>query len=306
MYKIDDEFRPPGRVFMKATRESSESNHNNNVVDVPVIVRKSNLKPSSSSALAPYYTTSSIDSNSNGGRRGSAITTNLDDRAIQFEHEVKHEKTIEALITEYPSYRPSDLPRLMDVGGGSGSDMSSRDLVVINNSGRGPVLCSNRHSRYENDAYVNKVVRNKRINNEVLGSSMETTRVAQAAPDGHRRMTTHVVRKITTVSRAEESAHPEQQQDGGRSVTTRETSQVAFQSITDGGGPKKAKVIINYHSNYYYECVCVGVGKGRQILSGGAAAPLTMRLHLTACCCLRTGIAVHSLLRGVLLLLWCC
>lgn len=209
MYKIDDEFRPPGRVFMRATRETTTSDNSSSAVDV-VPVRKSNLK--------------------------SAITTNLDDRAIQFEHEVKHEKTIEALVTEYPSarhYAPphhsNNLPQLMDSN-------SSRELVVHTRSGPNLAVQS-RHSYYDNDPGVHKVVRNKRLATEVLGSSMETTQVAQDVPDGHRRLTTHMVRKITTMSRAEESAYPE-----GGNVVHRETKQFAYQSITDGGGPKKSKV----------------------------------------------------------------
>lgn len=209
MYKIDDDFRPAGRVFVRATRETSDGSS-----DVPA--RKSNLK--------------------------SAITTNLDDRAIQFEHEVKHEKTIEALVTEYPSryyahpHHSHNAPQqLMD-----GSNSSSRELVVHTKSGPNLAVQS-RHSYYDNDPSVQKVVRNKRIATEVLGSSMETTQVAQEVPDGHRRLTTHMVRKITTLSRAEESAYPE------GNVVHRETKQqFAYQSITDGGaggGPKKSKVM---------------------------------------------------------------
>lgn len=212
MYKIDDEFRPPGRVFMRATRETTTSDSNSGTVDVPV-PRKSNLK--------------------------SAITTNLDDRAIQFEHEVKHEKTIEALVTEYPSrhyvrpHHSNNLPQIMD-------NNSSQELVVHTRSGPNLAVQS-RHSYYENDPNVHKVVRNKRLATEVLGSSMETTQVAQDVPDGHRRLTTHMVRKITTLSRAEESAYPE------GNVVHRETKQFAYQSITDGGVPKKSKVIHLLH-----------------------------------------------------------
>lgn len=209
MYKIDDEFRPPGRVFVRATRETSDNS--SSALDVPV--RKSNLK--------------------------SAITTNLDDRAIQFEHEVKHEKTIEALVTEYPSSRhyahphhSNNVPQLMD------NNHASSELVVHTRGGPNLAVQS-RHSYYENDPNVQKVVRNKRIATEVLGSSMETSHVAQEVPDGHRRLTTHMVRKITTMSRAEESAYPE------GNVVHRETKQqFAYQSITDGGGPKKSKVTI--------------------------------------------------------------
>lgn len=224
MYKIDDEFRPPGRLFVKATRETTTNGSNDGTVDIPV--RKSNLKTVSSS-------------------RGPAITTNLDDRAIQFEHEVKHEKTIEAMITEYPPsnyqhhyhqppHHSNNLPQIMNTRDAS----TSKEMVVHTNNGHNNALT--KYSPYDNDPNVDKIVRNKRLATEVLGSSMETTQLSQKAPDGqHRRITTQMVRKITTLSRAEESAYPERP-----NVVTRETSEIAYQSITDGGGPKKAKVML--------------------------------------------------------------
>ena len=81
MYKIDDEFRPPGRVFMKATRESPGN-----------------------SALVP---------------RGSAITTSVDDKGVKFRHDVIHEKTVEAVITDYRN--------------GDSRDRIGRDYVDSNN-----------------------------------------------------------------------------------------------------------------------------------------------------------------------------
>lgn len=210
MYKIDDEFRPRGRVFMKATRESQQQSTTSggeagsNVVSVPI--RKSSLK------------------------KGPPITTSLDDRRIQFQHEVKHEKTIEALITEFPpgdDYRPpgsrsyssdrtskklyethtssssSSPQRLTAVPSSSLNDVSrdvSRDVIhyATNND--------NGYDVTDNVQSMQAITRNKRTSTEVLGSNFESKKLSQRASDGHRRITTHIVRKVTTLSRAEENA----------------------------------------------------------------------------------------------------
>lgn len=167
MYKIDDEFRPRGRVFMKATQETPSKN----VVEVPI--RKSSLK------------------------KGPAITTNLDDRNIQFEHEVTHEKTIEAHITEYPPYDPS-------------SGYSANKAITSGSNGNTKQIThyktENGYDIPDNVTSLKAVTRNKRTSTEVLGSSFESKKLSQRAPDGHRRITTQIVRKVTTLSRAEENA----------------------------------------------------------------------------------------------------
>lgn len=205
MYKIDDEFRPRGRVFMKATRESQQQSSTSsgepgsNVVSVPI--RKSSLK------------------------KGPPITTSLDDRRIQFQHEVKHEKTIEALITEYPpgdDYRPpgsrsyssdrtskklyeshtsssSSPQRITAVPSSSLNDVSREVIHYSTNNDNGYDVTDNVQS-------MQAITRNKRTSTEVLGSNFESKKLSQRASDGHRRITTHIVRKVTTLSRAEENA----------------------------------------------------------------------------------------------------
>lgn len=165
MYKIDDEFRPRGRVFMKATHESPE--YQKNLVPVPA--RKSSLK------------------------KGPAITTNLDDRNIQFEHEVIHEKSIEALITEYP-------PHKSVLAGASAATKSTNNHQVTH------YKTENGYDVPDNVSSLQAITRNKRTSTEILGSSFESKKLSQRAPDGHRRITTHIVRKVTTLSRAEEIA----------------------------------------------------------------------------------------------------
>lgn len=149
MYKFDDEFRPPGRVFLKAKQEVPSSSNN-------------------SSALVPH--------------RGSAITTSADDKGIKFRHDVIHEKSIEAVITDY-----------------SNRDSRSNDAVDSSN-----VLVYSMPVRDGDD--LQQITRNKRLSTEVLGNTVATSKTSARGHDGHRRHVTHIVRKVTTLSRAEERA----------------------------------------------------------------------------------------------------
>lgn len=232
MYKIDEEFRPPGRVFMKATRENPPGAN-----PVPVPIRKSSLKK----AIAT---------------KGPAITTNLDDRRIQFKHEVKHEKTIEALITEYP---PGDHYRsAASVGEASNrlissSHQSSSASHKYDSASGVPPQNSSDNSRevihYSSNnkaggfdvpdgvSSLQAITRNKRTSTEVLGSSFESKKLSQRASDGHRRITTHIVRKVTTLSRAEEQAQAQNLIHTAHNKTT-EYGYMTTQAIE----PPRAKV----------------------------------------------------------------
>lgn len=239
MYKIDDEFRPRGRVFMKATRESQQQSSTSsgeptgvNVVSVPI--RKSSLK------------------------KGPPITTSLDDRRIQFQHEVKHEKTIEALITEYPpgdDYRPpgsrsyssdrssryeshhSQSPqRITAVPSSSLNDVSREVIHYANNNNNGGFDVT------DNVQSMQAITRNKRTSTEVLGSSFESKKHSQRADDGHRRITTHIVRKVTTLSRAEENAQTQNLMHTSQNKTT-EIGYMTTQAI-ESKKPKVCKLTI--------------------------------------------------------------
>lgn len=182
MYKIDDEFRPRGRVFVKATRENQEN------------------------SLVP---------------RGSAITTNIDDKSVKFRHDVIHEKTVEAVITDYRN--------------GDSRYPIGRDIVDAGNAltYSVPVRDGDKSS---ND--LNQITRNKLLSTEVLGSTMETTKTSQKAPDGHRRHVTHIVRKVTTLSRAEER---EQASSLIKQSNDKRTIEIGY-SATQALDPKRVKV----------------------------------------------------------------
>lgn len=230
MYKIDDEFRPRGRVYMKATheerheRQNAPSSSSSNAISVPV--RKSSLK------------------------KGPPITTSLDDRRIQFQQEVKHEKTIEALITEYPpgadyqppgsrSYSSERSQRLLQ------SHSPQRAIVApdesISDVNREVVhYASGADNGYDVTDHVQSmqaITRNKRTSTEVLGSSFESKKLSQRATDGNRRITTHIVRKVTTLSRAEENAQAQNLVQTAQNKTT-EIGYMTTQAIE----PTKPKV----------------------------------------------------------------
>ncbi|XP_041970863.1 plectin isoform X9 [Aricia agestis] len=58
---------------------------------------------------------------------------------------------------------------------------------------------------------------NKRMSTEVLGSSLESTKISKKDDSGQRRITTRIVRKVTTLTRGEEKASAEDVR-GGREV----------------------------------------------------------------------------------------
>lgn len=216
MYKIDDEFRPRGRVFMKATRESQQQQQHQSSTTTTTSERG---EPIGSNVISVPIRKSSL-------KKGPPITTNLDDRRIQFQHEVKHEKTIEALITEYPpgdDYRPpgtrsyssdrqsryehhtSTSPQRLTAAIPAASSLNdvSREVMhysTNNSTNNGYDVTDNVHQSMQ------AITRNKRSSTETLGNSFESKKLSQRATDGHRRITTHIVRKMTTMSRAEENA----------------------------------------------------------------------------------------------------
>lgn len=146
--------------------------------------------------------------------RGPAITTNIDEQSAQYQHQFKHEKTIEAVITDYPgvapasatpherlSYDRSLVVRKSFRNGGGDPIPVTQTVVAVTTTSPG-------HDRHDLQESYQQVTRNKRISTEILGSSVESTKTSQRGPSGHRRITTHIVRKVTTLSRAEEQQLP--------------------------------------------------------------------------------------------------
>lgn len=198
VYKVDNEFRPSGRVFLKAQNP------------IPVPERKSSLK-----MYVP---------------KGPAITTPVDgtdSKGVTFEHQVLHEKHVEAVVSDYAS--PYDQFPSGDF----------RSLPPIDNEPSQAVVLRNGASTTGTGLTSAEITRNKRTATEVLGSSFETTKRSQRGEDGHRRVTTHIVRKVTTLSRAEEQALANNQMQLTKDVRTTELGYIsgALPNI-----PKRLKV----------------------------------------------------------------
>lgn len=183
---------------------------------------------SSSSSQSTLKRTQQLVRQTNGGQpyvssgsevvhttRGPPITTNIDDSSLRYRHETKRERTVEAVITDYPGVAPlgtvpherTNFERTVTfqdaVGAGAGAGGGS---IVRRTSDSSRALVPS--SGAVNSSSYQQVTRNKRISTEVLGSSVESTKTSQRAPNGHRRVTTHIVRKVTTLSRAEENQQP--------------------------------------------------------------------------------------------------
>ncbi|XP_032570432.1 dystonin isoform X38 [Drosophila sechellia] len=138
--------------------------------------------------------------------RGPAITTNIDDSNLRYRHETKKERTVEAVITDYPGVSPlgsvpherTNFERTVTFQDPTGNSRRLSETGALVPAGAIP----------SSSTHYQQVTRNKRISTEVLGSSVESTKTSQRAPNGHRRVTTHIVRKVTTLSRAEENTQP--------------------------------------------------------------------------------------------------
>jgi GTP cyclohydrolase II len=182
MYKIDNDFRPRGRVFMKATRETP------------------------SNAVVPLSQSSS---------------TSVDSKGIKFRHDVIHEKTVEAVITDYRS--------------NDSRGLSDRDVVDSSNSA---LVYSVPVKDEDSSKSLLQVTRNKRLSTEVLGNTMETMKTSERGVDGHRRHVTHIVRKVTTLSRAEERAQANNMIKFSNDKKITEIGYMATQALQ----PKKVKV----------------------------------------------------------------
>lgn len=153
VYTVDHDFRPSGRVFLKAQNPA------------PVPERKSSLKMLVPSKASP-----------------------IDDKNVSFQHEVHHEKHVEAVVTDYGSpydqFRSGDFQSLPAIENGT----SSQQLVQHNG--------------------IQEITRNKRTSTDVLGSNYETTKRTASTEGSRGRVQTQIVRRVTTISRAEEQAMP--------------------------------------------------------------------------------------------------
>lgn len=127
------------------------------------------------------------------------------------------------------------------------------------------------------------VVTKRRLSTEVLGSSIESTKTSQRAEDGTRRITTRIVRKVTTLTRGEEKSTADEllHRGGTQTVIQREE----YAESTRGARPKRVKVLFRLFS--HFQCVgttfCLGYHKNRSNINGRAGVCVTTlanRLHM--------------------------
>ncbi|XP_049879738.1 microtubule-actin cross-linking factor 1 isoform X17 [Pectinophora gossypiella] len=81
---------------------------------------------------------------------------------------------------------------------------------------------------------------NKRLSTEILGSSLDSTKISKKDEQGQRRITTRIVRKVTTLTRGEEKASAEDVARGGREV---HRSAEHYRHVEmEASGPRKVKI----------------------------------------------------------------
>ncbi|XP_053618598.1 uncharacterized protein shot isoform X36 [Plodia interpunctella] len=83
---------------------------------------------------------------------------------------------------------------------------------------------------------------NKRLSTEVLGSSLESTKISKKDDSGQRRITTRIVRKVTTLTRGEEKASAEDLARGGREVHRSAEHYRHVEMEATHPGPRKVKI----------------------------------------------------------------
>lgn len=190
MYRFVKEGGSSKRLFVQGTLEGEESKP-----------RKSSLKKSSQSPV------------------GSPITTSLNlasvPRSLR-EGLTRHE-------TVYDGHYPG-MERTSSYRSGSYREESYNGRVVHDGN--------QTHFEYDGESALavptsaggrgvselQAIHTNKRLSTEVLGSSLESTKISKKDDSGQRRITTRIVRKVTTLTRGEEKASAEDLARGGREV----------------------------------------------------------------------------------------
>ncbi|GBP20867.1 Plectin [Eumeta japonica] len=83
---------------------------------------------------------------------------------------------------------------------------------------------------------------NKRMSTEVLGSSLESTKISKKDDSGQRRITTRIVRKVTTLTRGEEKASTEDLTRRGDAREVHRSSEHYRHIEMEATHPKKVKI----------------------------------------------------------------
>lgn len=132
----------------------------------------------------------------------------------------------------------------------------------------GPPIVTNLSTPGDADD-LKAVYTKKRLSTEVLGSSFESTKTSRCDDDGRRRITTRIVRKVTTLTRGEEQSRAEDLTRRAAVKSIEHTKDVVKNA--DAVKSKRVKVSTGYfHLNtiliwvhtciqvfalFYYECL---------------------------------------------------
>lgn len=103
----------------------------------------------------------------------------------------------------------------------------------------GPPIVTDLSSVQDGDD-LKAIHKRKRLSTEVLGSSFESTKTSKFGEDGRRRMTTKIVRKVTTLTRGEEQTREEDLTKRAHVKSIESTNDVATKNSTSE--PMRVKV----------------------------------------------------------------
>lgn len=96
-------------------------------------------------------------------------------------------------------------------------------------------------SAHETDD-LKAVYTRKRLSTEVLGSSFESTKTSKFGEDGRRRITTKIIRKVTTLTRGEEQSREEDLTKRAQVKSIGNAFDAASTTRTSTAQPKRVKV----------------------------------------------------------------
>lgn len=123
--------------------------------------------------------------------------------------------------------------------GGSSSGRLFLQGTTSDQSKIGPPIVTDLSSVQDADD-LKAIYTRKRLSTEVLGSSFESTKTSKFGDDGRRRITTKIVRKVTTLTRGEEQNREEDLTKRAQVKSIESAKDVAIRNAT--AKPKRVKV----------------------------------------------------------------
>lgn len=211
MYRFVKEGGSSKRLFVQGTLESDDSKP----------LKSSLKKPSSSSVGSPITTSLNLASVPRSLREGLT------------RHETVYDGNYPG-IERTSSYRSgshhrdeSYNGRIVYDGNQTHFEYDGEGAVVVPTSAGGLGMSE-----------LQAIHTNKRMSTEVLGSSLESTKISKKDDSGQRRITTRIVRKVTTLTRGEEKASAEDVRGGSVQRSAEHYRHVEMESSL----PRRVKV----------------------------------------------------------------